>query len=53
MGCSGAVQIEKDDDYDKWGIQILVAFRDGDPLIPLTGQRQSGGVSYSNLAGSY
>ncbi len=31
------------DDYDKWGIEILVKFRDNEPLQRLSGQRQSGG----------
>jgi hypothetical protein len=45
MGCQGEVKIQRHDDYDRWGIQIMVAFRDGDQMIPLTGSRQSGGVS--------
>ena len=37
-------------DYDKWGIEILVKFRDSEPLQVLTDTRQSGGVGYvSNI----
>lgn len=31
--------------YDKWGIEILVSYRDGEGLDVLTGSKQSGGVS--------
>lgn len=44
MGCVGEVQIGKDEDFDKWSIDIMVSFRDGEPMQHLTGQRQSGGV---------
>ena len=30
-------------DFDKWGINIFVKFRDNEKLQQLTGQRQSGG----------
>ncbi|KAH8917398.1 hypothetical protein BT69DRAFT_1339185 [Atractiella rhizophila] len=43
MGCQGEVQIAEESDYAKWGIRIMVSFRDGDEMQPLTGQRQSGG----------
>ncbi|CAG8478217.1 10797_t:CDS:10 [Diversispora eburnea] len=43
IGCVGEVRISTNDDYDKWGIDILVKFRDNEKLQVLTGQRQSGG----------
>ncbi|KAJ3158631.1 Structural maintenance of chromosomes protein 5 [Geranomyces michiganensis] len=44
IGCAGEVRLAIDEeDYDKWGIDILVKFRDSEKLHPLTGQRQSGG----------
>jgi hypothetical protein len=45
MGCMGEVRVSEHDDYDKWGIDILVSFRDNEEMQLLTGQRQSGGVS--------
>ena len=47
IGCVGEVRLSRDDDYEKWGIDILVKFRDTEQLQLLTGQRQSGGVRYS------
>ena len=44
MGCAGEVRLSRDPDYEKWGIDILVKFRDTEQLQLLTGQRQSGGV---------
>ncbi|KAG2221653.1 hypothetical protein INT45_001178, partial [Circinella minor] len=43
IGCAGEVQVAKDEDFDKWGIEIRVKFRDNEKLQLLTGQRQSGG----------
>ncbi|KAJ3023997.1 Structural maintenance of chromosomes protein 5 [Thoreauomyces humboldtii] len=43
IGCAGEVRLSPNDDYDKWGIDILVKFRDSEKLNQLTGQRQSGG----------
>ncbi|KAI9101964.1 hypothetical protein DFS34DRAFT_612195 [Phlyctochytrium arcticum] len=43
IGCAGEVRIAENDDFDKWGIDILVKFRDTEKLHHLTGQRQSGG----------
>lgn len=45
IGCAGEVKLHKheDDHYEKWGIDILVKFRDTERLQLLTGQRQSGG----------
>ena len=43
IGCAGEVQIIRDDDYHKWGLQLLVKFRDHEALAPLTCHRQSGG----------
>ncbi|CAG8618294.1 6707_t:CDS:10 [Paraglomus brasilianum] len=43
IGCAGEVRVSTHEDYDKWGIDILVKFRDHEKLQVLTGQRQSGG----------
>ncbi|KAG0236867.1 Structural maintenance of chromosomes protein 5 [Actinomortierella wolfii] len=43
IGCAGEVKLHEVEDYDKWGIDILVKFRDAERLQKLTGQRQSGG----------
>ncbi|WFC98940.1 Structural maintenance of chromosomes protein 5 [Malassezia yamatoensis] len=43
LGCAGEIRLARDDDYEKWGIDVLVKFRDTEPLKLLTGQRQSGG----------
>ncbi|KAI8374537.1 uncharacterized protein BYT42DRAFT_576698 [Radiomyces spectabilis] len=43
IGCAGEVCVSRDDDFDKWGIEIRVKFRDHEKLQLLTGQRQSGG----------
>jgi hypothetical protein len=32
LGCVGEVRISKDIDYDKWGLEILVKFRDNESL---------------------
>ncbi|KAJ3289637.1 Structural maintenance of chromosomes protein 5 [Borealophlyctis nickersoniae] len=49
IGCAGEVKLSPDpDDYDKWGIEIFVKFRDNEKLHALDGQRQSGG-SLSNV----
>jgi hypothetical protein len=45
IGCVGEVQLRQEEDYEKWGIDILVKFRDTERLQLLTGQRQSGGVT--------
>lgn len=44
LGCAGEIRLARDEDYEKWGIDILVKFRDTEQLQLLTGQRQSGGV---------
>jgi hypothetical protein len=49
MGCLGEVRVSEQEDYDKWGIDILVSFRDNEEMQLLTGQRQSGGVSYEEI----
>lgn len=41
--CVGEVSVDESDDFDKWGINIYVKFRDNEKLQLLTGQRQSGG----------
>ncbi|MBW0476478.1 hypothetical protein O181_016193 [Austropuccinia psidii MF-1] len=43
MGCLGHVVVAEDPDYDKWGIEIQVSFRDNEPLVRLDPHRQSGG----------
>jgi chromosome segregation ATPase len=44
IGCVGEVRIkEVPEDYSKWGIEILVKFRDAEALQVLTAHRQSGG----------
>ncbi|KAJ1981450.1 Structural maintenance of chromosomes protein 5 [Dimargaris xerosporica] len=43
IGCAGEVRLSPHEDFDKWGIDILVKFRQHDDLQALTGQRQSGG----------
>ncbi|KAJ1654571.1 Structural maintenance of chromosomes protein 5 [Dispira simplex] len=43
IGCAGEVKLSKHEDFDKWGIDILVKFRERESLQLLTGQRQSGG----------
>ena len=45
LQCMGECKISEDEDFAKWGIQILVKFRDTEMLQVLTRQRQSGGVS--------
>jgi len=46
IGCAGEVRISEHEDFEKWAIDILVKFRDEEKLQLLTGQRQSGGVSF-------
>ncbi|KAJ9069122.1 Structural maintenance of chromosomes protein 5, variant 2 [Entomophthora muscae] len=46
IGCSGEVALDIHEDYSKWGVNILVKFREAERLQVLTGQRQSGGVSF-------
>jgi chromosome segregation ATPase len=43
IGNAGEVRIGKHEDYDKWGIEIMVKFRDNEQLQLLTATRQSGG----------
>jgi len=43
IGCAGEVRIHKEEDYDKWGMQILVKFREKQPLAVLDSHHQSGG----------
>lgn len=46
VGCAGEVRVARSEEgFDKWGIEILVSYRDGDNLAILTGSHQSGGVS--------
>ncbi|RKF75048.1 Structural maintenance of chromosomes protein 5 [Golovinomyces cichoracearum] len=43
IGCAGEVSIHKDDDFEKWAIQIKVKFRENETLQILDQHRQSGG----------
>ncbi len=43
LGCVGEVKVHKEPDFEKWGVEILVKFRDQDELMPLSEHRQSGG----------
>eukprot|EP00117_Sycon_ciliatum_P034082 scpid19614/ scgid4000/ Structural maintenance of chromosomes protein 5; Protein expressed in male leptotene and zygotene spermatocytes 453 len=43
LGCNGEVQLEENDDYDKYAIRILVKFHTSQKLHVLTAQHQSGG----------
>ncbi|KAF1978000.1 structural maintenance of chromosomes protein 5 [Bimuria novae-zelandiae CBS 107.79] len=43
IGCAGQVGVKKDEDFDKWAIQIEVSFRENEPKAILDSQRQSGG----------
>lgn len=43
IGCAGLVAVGKEEDYDKWCIEIKVRFRENEQLQLLTHQRQSGG----------
>ena len=43
QGCTGELELEKNDDFKLWGININVKFREEDKLQRLTGNRQSGG----------
>jgi len=44
LGIRGEIGLDRTEaDYDKWGIQIKVAFRDNEKVQILTSHRQSGG----------
>ncbi|PKI83428.1 Structural maintenance of chromosomes protein 5 [Malassezia vespertilionis] len=43
LGCAGEVRLARDESFEKWGIDILVKFRETEQLQLLTGHRQSGG----------
>ncbi|KAF1962850.1 P-loop containing nucleoside triphosphate hydrolase protein [Byssothecium circinans] len=43
IGCAGQVGVYKDEDFEKWAIQIQVRFREDEPLQILDSHRQSGG----------
>ncbi|XP_052749522.1 structural maintenance of chromosomes protein 5 [Galleria mellonella] len=46
MGCAGEIKLDKggsDEDYDKYGVAVLVSFRRGEELRRLTRHAQSGG----------
>ncbi|KAK0633280.1 SMC5-like protein [Immersiella caudata] len=43
ISCAGEVGVHKDEDFDKWAIEIRVKFRQGETLQRLDQHRQSGG----------
>ncbi|KAK0729779.1 SMC5-like protein [Lasiosphaeris hirsuta] len=43
ISCAGEVGVHKDEDFDKWAIEIRVRFREGETLQRLDQHRQSGG----------
>ncbi|KAB5560137.1 SMC5-like protein [Coniochaeta sp. 2T2.1] len=43
INCAGEVDVHKDDDFDKWAIEIKVRFREGETMQILDQHRQSGG----------
>ncbi|KAK3383610.1 SMC5-like protein [Lasiosphaeria ovina] len=43
ISCAGEVGVHKDDDFEKWAIEIRVRFRDNETLQRLDQHRQSGG----------
>jgi hypothetical protein len=47
MGLLGEVRISEDPDYENWGLEIMVSFRDNTEMRVLNKDRQSGGVRSS------
>ena len=45
MGRLGEVRVGVEEDYDKWGIEIMCSFRETEKIKQLSATRQSGGVS--------
>lgn len=43
INCAGEVGVHKDEDFDKWAIEIKVKFRENETLQKLDQHRQSGG----------
>ena len=43
INCAGEVDVRKDDDFDRWAVEIRVRFREGETLQILDQHRQSGG----------
>ncbi|KAK2600911.1 hypothetical protein N8I77_010409 [Diaporthe amygdali] len=43
INCAGEVSVHKDEDFDKWAIDIRVKFRENETLQKLDQHRQSGG----------
>ncbi|OAA62506.1 structural maintenance of chromosome complex subunit [Niveomyces insectorum RCEF 264] len=43
INCAGEVSVHKDEDFDKWAIEIRVKFRENEELQKLDQHRQSGG----------
>ncbi|KAI9341040.1 P-loop containing nucleoside triphosphate hydrolase protein [Zopfochytrium polystomum] len=46
IGCAGEVKLKQEEDFDKWGINIFVKFRESEKLQALTAHRQSGGSPF-------
>lgn len=43
INCAGEVSVHKDEDFDKWAMEIRVKFRENEELQKLDQHRQSGG----------
>lgn len=43
MNCAGEVKLKESEDFNKYGVEILVKFRSSEELQPLSAHRQSGG----------
>lgn len=43
INCAGEISVNKDEDFDKWAIDIRVKFRENEELQKLDQHRQSGG----------
>ncbi|KJR85492.1 SMC5 protein [Sporothrix schenckii 1099-18] len=43
INCAGEISVHKDEDFDKWAIDIRVKFRENEELQKLDQHRQSGG----------
>ncbi|KAK4125010.1 SMC5-like protein [Parathielavia appendiculata] len=43
INCAGEVEVHKDEDFEKWAIEIRVKFRENETLQRLDQHRQSGG----------
>ena len=43
INCNGHVEVDKNEDFDQWALQIFVRFREGEQMTRLDSHRQSGG----------